>query len=67
VAGFAHIAWVYDHSAHFSFPFGAHVGSADVPSSVRTVLTGNNSKASVLPVLETLEIVEVEQLLDTDD
>ncbi|KAK2450545.1 hypothetical protein QL285_009658 [Trifolium repens] len=43
------------------------VGSADVPSSVRTVLTGNDSKASVSPALETLEIVEVEQLLDTDD
>jgi hypothetical protein len=34
VARFAHMAWVYDHSAHFSFPFGARVGSADVPSSV---------------------------------
>ena len=67
VAGFAHMAWVYDHSAYFSFPFGARVGSADVTSSVRIVLTGNDSKASVLPVLETLGIVEVEQLLDTDD
>ena len=34
VAGFAHMAWVYDHSAHFSFPFGALIGSVDVPSSV---------------------------------
>jgi hypothetical protein len=67
VAGFAHMACVYDHNAHFSFPFGARVGSADVPSSVRTVLTGNDSKASVLPALKTVGIVEVEQLLDTDD
>jgi hypothetical protein len=66
VAGCAHMAWVYDHNAHFSFPFGARVGSADVPSFVRTVLTGNDSK-SVLPVLETLGVVEVEQLLDIDD
>jgi hypothetical protein len=44
------------------------VDSADVPSSVRTVLTGNDSKVSVFPALETLGIVEVEQqLLDTDD
>jgi hypothetical protein len=28
VVGFAHMAWVYDHSAHFSFPFGARVGSS---------------------------------------
>jgi hypothetical protein len=25
VAGFGHMAWVYDHSACFSFPFGARV------------------------------------------
>jgi hypothetical protein len=50
----------------FSFHWSL-VDSADVPSSMRTVLTGNNSKVYVLPVLETLEIVEVEQLLDTDD
>ncbi|KAK2349730.1 hypothetical protein QL285_045596 [Trifolium repens] len=67
VAGFAHMACVYDHSAHFSFPFGARVGSADVPSSVRTVLTGNDSKTYVLPALETLGTIEVEQPLDTDD
>jgi hypothetical protein len=38
-----------------------------VLGSVQTVLTENDSKASVLPALETLGIVEVEQLLDTDD
>jgi hypothetical protein len=50
----------------FSFHWSL-VDFVDVSSYVRTVLTGNNSKASVLPVMETLEIVEVEQLLDTDD
>jgi hypothetical protein len=34
---------------------------------VQIVLTGNDSKASVFSVLETLEVVDVEQLLDTDD
>jgi hypothetical protein len=41
--------------------------SAVVPDFVRTVLTGGDGKASVLPDLETTLVVGVEQLLDTDD
>ena len=50
-----------------SFPEWPLADSVAVLGSVQTVLTGNDSKVSVLPALETLGIVEVEQLLDTDD